>query len=447
MLDVGNVIKNRYKITGIIHSSKYSTVYTALDFNLNQEVILKAFTIRVRNPHQIKVAMKKFEKRIIALVSMKHPGIPKFYDYFTKGTQQFLVMEYIPGRNLGKLIEDSFVPVYEPDAVSICIQITDTLNFLHSQSTPVVFKDLKPSHIMVTPDDGIRLIDFGLSHFFKPVGETRKKKVNLHGYAPPEQFAQDVYNEKTDLYPVGVILHQMVTLRDPTDLKNMYKFPPASSINPKITLELDEIIAKATAYRPEIRFGTAGEFHRVLDNHLQRWELLSKRRLIKPRKTEEIEAKLKSTSTEKPEETQDKARETVTIPNAETVKPRSHFKRRSKKKEKKPDKTASDKKSSKPFINNKLLINLTIILILILAILWVLKGYAVKPGQPGNPSEPRSPYALSHDKELAEIRKKGIKLYKKGYNNNDKKVLTEALSYLTKIKYANQADVEVQVYW
>ncbi len=426
MLDRGNLLQNRYTIKRIIKAGKLSNVYLVEDSQLIKEWVLKEFLIKIENPRLMELALRNFEKEVAILASLKHTGIPEIVDYFTENGRQYLVMEYIPGKSLDKILEETFHPMYEPEVVNIGVQIAAILYHLHRQIPPIFFRKLIPSHIMITPGGKVKLIDFDLGRHFKPFKDIRRKKSGTPGYAPPEQIAQNIVNEQTDIYALGAILHQMITLRDPSELSNVFKFPDITTLNPKATPALAKIISKATAYKPSERYFSALEMKRDLDALKKEWEAhissdipIKRENSQKPRSSSKGAKALPTTE--------------ITLPPELTSSSRS----------------TSPKKANlfKSFLRKPVWFKIAtlagISFLVTLIVLGIFKIYHWNK-KPKNTVE--SPYALVKDRRILEYRKKGIELYKEGKKTSDTVKLASAVNYLTKVVSAHPTDVISQVY-
>jgi serine/threonine-protein kinase len=259
MFNVDDDINNKYSVRKILGRGENSNVYLVTDSKTHKEYILKEFLVRLENPHQLKISISKFEREISLLAGLKFAGSPTFIEHFTLDGNQYLVLECIHGRSLKEVLEYLPRPMDEKKVLELGIQIAKSVSLLHSQSPPVIFRNLKPSNIMITPDNRVILIDFALGRHFYDFRYARVKGIGTPGYSPPEQMAQGDQDEKTDVYAIGAILHQMATLRNPTELKNVFSFPPPSQLNARISREFDGVIARAVAYDRRERYDTVDE--------------------------------------------------------------------------------------------------------------------------------------------------------------------------------------------
>jgi outer membrane protein assembly factor BamB len=208
------------------------------------------------------LAIQNFEREANILASLNHPAIPKIYDYFTEGTRSYLVLEYIEGEDLEALMGDTERMLPQERVVDWAVQICDVLSYLHSQDPPIVFRDMKPSNIMLRPPNHVVLIDFGIARVFE-VGQ-KGTMIGTEGYSPPEQY-RGIANPAGDIYALGATLHHLLTRRDPR-LEPPFTFheEPPRLLNPSLSEELEAVIMKALEYEPEKRFASAENMKEAL---------------------------------------------------------------------------------------------------------------------------------------------------------------------------------------
>ncbi len=142
-------------------------------------------------------------------------------------------------------------------------QLCDVLAYLHGQKPPIIYRDVKPANVMVVEgSDTVKLIDFGIARFFK-AGQSRDTiEFGTDGYAPPEQYGQAQTDERSDVYALGVMLHQLLTLREPTT--RPFHFPAVRSLNSKISRVVDAAIAQAVEANKDKRHQSMGEMRAAL---------------------------------------------------------------------------------------------------------------------------------------------------------------------------------------
>lgn len=270
MLAPGTILQGRYRIVRSIGGGGMGTVYLAEDAHLaGQHRALKEML-----PDQLPVqdrswAINAFRQEAQLLASLNHQGLVHVTDYFTEFGNWYLLMDYVPGQTLEDWLNQypSGLPVNI--ALNYVQQICDVLGYLHQQNPPVVFRDLKPGNIMVTPQGEVKLIDFGIARFFKPGQSHNTINLGTPGYASPEHGGKGQTDPRSDIYSLGVVLHQLLTGYDPTAPNTGYALPPyqlptALNLNPAVPPHVDAAIQRAIQFHPAQRFQSVIEFRQAL---------------------------------------------------------------------------------------------------------------------------------------------------------------------------------------
>lgn len=200
------------------------------------------------------------------LAQLDHPGLTMVTDFFPDGGNWYLVMDYVEGETLkARLMRapQNCLPIDQ--ALHITRQLCAVLTYLHNRQPPVIFRDLKPDNIILTPNDEVKLIDFGIARFFKP-GKTKDTiLLGTPGYAAPEQYGGlGQSNPRTDIYSLGALLHHMITGYNPTQATSPFPLPDPSSIMPSIPSHIAEGITRATQMNPDLRYSTVQEIQQIL---------------------------------------------------------------------------------------------------------------------------------------------------------------------------------------
>jgi eukaryotic-like serine/threonine-protein kinase len=258
-LQSGTNLINRYLIQAVVGVGGMGAVYLARDMhfpNVTKRVAVKEMINQVRDPAIRETMVHNFEREANLLATLEHPAIPKIYDYFTQNDRSYLVLEFIDGKDLETLLVETqgFFP--ESQIISWAIELCDVLSFLHNHKPePIVFRDMKPSNIMIDQRGHIVLVDFGIAKTFQ-TGQ-KGTMIGTEGYSPPEQYKGEA-GPMSDIYALGATLHHLLTRRDPR-LEAPFSFTerPIRSINPSVSLDLETVVNAALHYSPENRYGSA----------------------------------------------------------------------------------------------------------------------------------------------------------------------------------------------
>jgi outer membrane protein assembly factor BamB/tRNA A-37 threonylcarbamoyl transferase component Bud32 len=253
-------------IQEVIGVGGMGSVYRARDLHFPSVVKLvavKEMINRAADPLVRKNIVQNFEREANILATLNHPSIPRIYDYFTEDNRSYLVLEFIHGKDLEAMISDTAGFLTEERVLGWAIELCDVLSFLHAHKPdPIIFRDMKPSNVMINPTDHIILVDFGIAKPFQ-VGQ-KGTMIGTEGYSPPEQYRGEA-GPLADLYALGATIHHALTRRDPR-LEPPFSFGerPVRKINPSVTMELEAVIDTALQYNPDDRFHTAESMKEAL---------------------------------------------------------------------------------------------------------------------------------------------------------------------------------------
>jgi serine/threonine protein kinase len=241
-----SLLNKRYRILRPIGQGGMGAVYEAEDTQLgNRKVALKEMRQSGLTPLEIANAAAAFRQEALLLAALQNPHLPNIYDHFSEFGRWYLVMSFIDGGTLEERLKKSpneRLPVAE--ALQIGIQLCTVLGYLHSQQPPIIFRDLKPSNIMYTTDEHIYLIDFGIARLFKP-GQTKDTSLYASiGYASPEQYGKAQTNPQSDIYSLGVVLHQILSGYHPS--ATPFRLPSLQNSGQPIPQDLIKLIEEMT---------------------------------------------------------------------------------------------------------------------------------------------------------------------------------------------------------
>ena len=241
-----SMLQQRYLVVGPAGRGGMSAVYQAVDTQYgNRRVALKEMSQGHLNANELAEATARFHQEARLLGSLHHPNLPRIYDAFSEYGRSYLVMDYIDGKTLLQLLKDAGRrPLPVAQVLDYATQLCDVLAYLHAQNPPIIFRDLKPTNVMVTENGHVVLIDFGIARFFKEGQAQDTVYLGSPGYAPPEQHGVSQTNPRSDLYALGATLHCCLTGRDPYHADDRFAFPPVRQLNPLVPIELDQLVQR-----------------------------------------------------------------------------------------------------------------------------------------------------------------------------------------------------------
>ena len=253
-------------IQDVIGVGGMGSVYRARDLHFPNVVKLVAVKEMINNasdPLIRQTIIHNFEREANILATLNHSSIPRIYDYFSLEERSYLVLEFINGKDLEMIIEETEGFMAEEQVLVWAIELCDVLNFLHTHKPdPIIFRDMKPSNVMINQSQHVMLVDFGIA---KPFQAGQKgTMIGTEGYSPPEQYRGES-TPLADVYALGATLHQALTRRNP-QMEPPFSFSerPVRKINPAISADLETVISRALQYNPEDRFQSAEEMKEAL---------------------------------------------------------------------------------------------------------------------------------------------------------------------------------------
>jgi len=260
-LESGTVLQRRYQIDRLLGGGGMGMVYLARDQRLaNRACAIKEMVDHFIDPQQRIEANEYFAREADTLAQLKHSAIPAITDRFDDQNRHYLVMEYVEGRNLDEEIAARGAPLPEGLVIDIARQLCDVLAYLHGLMPAIIYRDMKPSNVMLTHQGRVVLVDFGIARLFK--AQRKGTMIGTLGFAPPEQY-QGVADPRSDIYSLGATLHYVLTGRDP-EKHPPFSFPPVRDLRPAISSNLAGAIDRALAYEMKDRPATIGEFRDML---------------------------------------------------------------------------------------------------------------------------------------------------------------------------------------
>ena len=271
MLSTDTILQSRYRILRPLGRGGMGAVYEAFDERLSRTVALKQTLVETDE------LQRAFAREARLLANLRHPALPKVLDHFSEGAGLFLVMEFIPGDDLGVMLQEgrSFAPA---EVLRWADQILDALEYLHTLNPPVLHRDIKPSNLKLISAQQIVLLDFGLAK--GAAGQmTLAGDKSVHGYSPSysalEQIQGTGTDQRSDLYALGATLYHLLTGVKPPDaltrataLVNGQPDPlrPAREINAEVPPATSAALMRAMALNQEQRTQSAAEMRYDLHN-------------------------------------------------------------------------------------------------------------------------------------------------------------------------------------
>ena len=226
LLPSNHLLKQRYRVVSQLGKGGFGAVYKAEDKQFgNRLLAVKEMSQSGLSPQEIIEATAAFKREAHLLASLKHPNLPSIYDYFNEAKRWYLVMDFIEGETLEEHLnkeKEGRLPWEE--ALQIGIQLCTVLGYLHRRQPPIIFRDLKPANVMLTPEGHLYLIDFGIARHFKPGQMRDTMAFGSPGYAAPEQYGKTQTTSRADIYSLGATLYHLLTGDNPSDAP--FQFAP-----------------------------------------------------------------------------------------------------------------------------------------------------------------------------------------------------------------------------
>lgn len=263
-LTTGQILQHRYRIVSLIGQGGFGSVYRAWDLNLNATCALK------ENLDTSPEAQKQFQLEANLLSRLRHLNLPRVTDhFFLPGQGQYLVMDFVDGENLDELLQERGTPFTEAELLPWMEQVCAALEYLHSRTPPIIHRDLKPQNIIITPENHVMLVDFGISKVYDPQKATSTGgRGATPGYSPPEQYGQGRTDARSDIYALGATLYTLLTGDSPPDaidrLLQQHPLTPPRQINVSVSPSTETVILQAIELQPTNRFATIMAFRAAL---------------------------------------------------------------------------------------------------------------------------------------------------------------------------------------
>lgn len=275
-LKSGTILRERYHIVGLIGAGGMGAVYLADDERLSGRqcaVKEQIFTTTLSS-----AAQAQFHQEASILARLDHPGLPKVSDYFSEedAGRDYLVMDYVAGQNLEQLLkkagqDNAFL--LEETVLAWMNQLCDVLVYLHTRKPMVLHRDIKPANIKLTPENRLKLVDFGLAKPFDPGDPSTVTGLQGLGslpYTPLEQYVEHLghTDARADVYALGATCYHLLTGQTPASAHSRFLKPetlvPCQTLNPRISSRVSEAITWAMHLHPADRAPSVEAWHAAL---------------------------------------------------------------------------------------------------------------------------------------------------------------------------------------
>lgn len=270
MLREGTLLDEKYEILRRIGEGGMSIVYLARNNRMNMQLAVKE--IKNDGSKSVEVLLKGLEREANILKDVDHPVIPRIIDIVKHDGTICVVMDFIEGENLADKLKE--VGRFSQDKViEWGLELASALEYLHSMNPPIIYRDMKPSNVMLKPDGGVKLIDFGTAKTYDIENNADTTALGTRGYAAPEQFGdaqgRGIYktDARTDIYNLGATLYHMVTGKNPQEPP--YEMVPIREVDPMLSTGLEQIILRCTKANPNERYQSCSELIYALEHYTE----------------------------------------------------------------------------------------------------------------------------------------------------------------------------------
>lgn len=267
LLAVGVVVKQRYRVTRLIAGGGMAWVYAVredLPDGSYRTWAMKELRPTTNDPQALEESRLLFEQEANLLVRLRHTYLPTVSAFFQENGRAYLVMEYVRGESLERRLERANAPILEAQVLDWAIQISEVLHYLHTQPQPIIFRDMKPSNVMVTPDARIKLIDFGIARTYKQGQSHDTYAMGSENYASPEQWGDAQTDPRADVYGLGATMYHLLTNVPPLPPFVPGERVPLQQYNPAVSHATAQVIERAMATNRDDRYASARHMQTAL---------------------------------------------------------------------------------------------------------------------------------------------------------------------------------------
>lgn len=258
-----SVFNGKYEVLKEIGRGGMSVVYLAMDKHLNKQWAIKEIR-KTGKDKKGTIYVQSLMTEANLMKRLDHPAIPRIVDIVENSEAIYVVMDYVEGESLDKVLE-KFGPQPQDVVLDWAKQLADALNYLHSQTPPIIYRDMKPANVMLKPEGTVKLIDFGTAREYKGTNIADTVVLGTPGYAAPEQYGKRETDGRTDIYCLGMTMHYLLTGQNPCDQD--YEYYPVRHWNAEIHEGIERIIERCVRPDPADRFQNCTELLYALENY------------------------------------------------------------------------------------------------------------------------------------------------------------------------------------
>lgn len=265
MLKIGSLVDGKYRVLKKCGQGGMSVVYMAINERANKIWAIKE--IRKEGIQNYEIVRQGLLAEANLLKRLKHPHLPSIIDVIDKEDCFLIMMDFIEGKTLTDVLKESG-PVSQEEVIEWTKQLCDVLGYLHTRTPAVIYRDMKPSNIMLKPDGNVVLFDFGAAREYKCANSEDTICLGTRGYAAPEQYGGCGQTDvRTDIYCLGATMYHLLTGHNPAEPP--YEMYPVREWNPALSAGLEAIVLKCTQKNPEDRYQSCSELRYALEHY---WE-------------------------------------------------------------------------------------------------------------------------------------------------------------------------------
>lgn len=253
MTEIGTVIDGKYEILKEIGRGGMSIVYLAMDKHLNKQWAVKEIRKKGSGKND-EIVVNSLLAEANMMKKLDHPSLPRIVDIIDNGITIYVVMDYIEGESLDKILNE-YGAQPEEMVVNWAKQLCDALSYLHSQKPSIIYRDMKPANVMLKPEGNIKIIDFGIAREYKEQNLADTTVLGTKGYAPPEQYSGQT-DPRSDIFALGMTMHHLLTGVDP---RNGEPYAPVRQWNPELSEGIEIIIDRCVEPAAENRYQSCAD--------------------------------------------------------------------------------------------------------------------------------------------------------------------------------------------